>query len=202
MTTKNPIIVFFRKSESRAALPIAFSPSGEKFDPKQAKTAASLIVLDDESDAVPSLTHTNLDRDAPLGVIWHNETDVKRDALSKYGKPTRLTGFSHIPGVSIYDSIKRILANNGNVVEFVEHWKKAAGQFEVNELAAWIAYMALVPKDERDAAAYPSYEAIMARCEEVLRQSIDGFVNNDHYLEAIQALEDAASKRTDTGANG
>lgn len=191
---ENPIVVFFHRSSTQTTLPIAFSSDGALFDPTQESKEASLIVLDDEAQGVPALQHTNSNPSAPLGVIWHNEDEAKKRALVKYGQPARVAGFSHVPGNHIFDSIKTILENKGDIEQSVNGWRKVLVQFGLDELAALITYMALVPEGgQYDDYANSRYEKFVERYEPVDGgKSIKSAVKEGRYLEAVGILEEIA----------
>lgn len=191
---ENPVIVFFSQSKTTQLLPIAFPLVGESFNPCEKKSEASLIVLNDDASVATLLVHSNRDRQAPLGVIWHNETNEKKESLEGYEQLIRLAGFSHVPGNQIFDSVKTILESNGDVKGFVEDWRRVIVQSELDELAALITYMALLREGERsEEGAYARYEAILGRYASH-QDCIRNHICNKAFLEAVHEVERIAGQ--------
>lgn len=189
----NPLVAFFRKSNEELKLvpPVAFDIAGVPFDPTKVAQEALLIILDDHYDNIPALKHTNLDANSPLRIIWHNETDEKKKGLGKtYGKPTKVTGFSHRFENSIYQSLLAILQNKGDIQGFVKQWKSEADLAEFDELAAVIQLLSLLDSNAREKIELTDRcNALLKRCPNVLKVSVAYLCKKQQYLKAVQAIE-------------
>ncbi|MEQ1779413.1 MAG: hypothetical protein ABL863_12800 [Nitrosomonas sp.] len=188
----NPLLAFFKKSNEELKLtpPVAFGITGDSFDPTTVTNDALLIILDDRHDEIPILKHSNCDKNSPLRIIWHNETDEKKNGLVLYGKPTKVTGFSHVPSNTIYKSLLAILQKNGNVQGFVNQWQNVADLAVFDELAAVIQLLPLLEKDTKEEIyTLQRYEVLRECCPSDLNKSVETLCKDRQYLKAVQAIE-------------
>ena len=188
----NPFVVFFNRTNEVLKLtpPVAFDIAGSSFNPTAVTKEALLIILDDRHDSIPILKHINSDKNSPLRIIWHNETNEKKKGLVLYGKPRKVTGFSHKPENTIYQSLLAILQGKGDVQGFVKQWKNEADLAEFDELAAVIQLLSLLDSNAMEQIKLTDRKnALLTCCPDVLNKSVAKLCDEGQYLKAVQEIE-------------